>query len=183
MPTVKEKSNKLFDSLKSDFGYSNKMESPKITKIVISTTTGSIKDPKKKELMADRLAKITGQKPSSRPAKKSVATFKIRQGDSIGYQVTLRGPRMYDFLEKFVNIALPRTRDFRGIKQTAMDEMGNITIGVKEHTIFPETSDEELKDVFGMAITITTTSKDPKQTKAMLEKLGFIFRKTETSSK
>lgn len=167
--------------MKGDFGYSNKMQAPRITKIVISTATGSIKDAKKKELIADRLAKITGQKPSSRPAKKSVATFKIRQGDAIGYQVTLRGPRMYDFLEKLVSVALPRTRDFRGIKATATDEMGNITLGIKEHTIFPETSDEELKDVFGMAVTITTTSKDPKQTQAMLENLGFIFRKTDSS--
>lgn len=181
MKSVKEKEIKLFDSLGKDFGYKNKMQAPRISKVVLSVATGSIKDPKRKELIADRLARISGQKPSSRAAKKSVATFKIRQGDPIGYQVTLRGPRMYDFLEKLVNVALPRTRDFRGIKATAVDEMGNITIGIKEHTIFPETSDEELKDVFGIGVTITTTSKDPKQTQKMLENLGFIFRKAETA--
>jgi large subunit ribosomal protein L5 len=182
MPSVKEKSNKVFENLKGDFGYKNKMQAPRIVKVVISTATGSIKDPKKKELIADRLAKISGQKPSSRPAKKSVATFKIRAGDAIGYQITLRGQRMYDFLERLVNVALPRSRDFRGLKPSTLDEIGNITIGIKEHTIFPETSDEELKDVFGLAITIVTTSKDPKQTQAVLEKLGFIFRKPEPAS-
>src|SRR4051812_12396704 len=122
MKSVKEKENKLFESLKADFGYKNKMQAPKVVKIVLSTATGSIKDPKKKELIADRLARISGQKSSSRAAKKSVATFKIRQGEPIGYQVTLRGPRMYDFLEKLVNVALPRTRDFRGLKASAIDE-------------------------------------------------------------
>lgn len=179
MKSIKEKENKLFEDLKNDFGYKNKMQAPRVKKVVLSSATGSIKDPKKKELIADRMTKISGQKASSRAAKKSVATFKIRQGDPIGYQVTLRGQRMHDFLDKLFNVALPRTRDFRGLKLSALDEMGNFTIGVKEHTIFPETADEELKDVFGIAVTLVTTSKDKKQTQAMLEKLGVIFRKVE----
>src|SRR5581483_546040 len=181
MPTVKEKQNKMFDTLKGEFKYKNKMQAPKVVKVVLSSATGSIKDPKKKELIADRLTKISGQKVSPRAAKKSVASFKIRQGDQIGYQVTLRGPRMFDFLEKLVNVSLPRTRDFRGVKLSVLDDLGNFTLGIKEHTIFPETSDEELKDVFGLAVTIVTTSKDKKQTEKFLESLGFVFRKTEAN--
>ena len=121
----------------------------------------------------DRLAKITGQKPSLRSSKKSVASFKVRQGDPIGVSVTLRGARMYDFLDKLVHIALPRTRDFRGLKATAIDDMGNITIGIKENTIFPETSDEDLKDVFGLAITVVTTAKTKAEAEAFFRHLGF----------
>ncbi len=183
MKSVKEKENKLFDSMKGDFGYKNKMQAPRIVKIVLSSATGSIKDPKKKELIADRMTKISGQKVSPRSAKKSVATFKIRQGDEIGYQVTLRGQRMYDFLDKLTSVALPRTRDFRGVNLKAIDEMGNFTVGIKEHTIFPETADEELKDVFGLAATIVTTSKDRKQTEKMLQNLGFIFKKAVAERK
>src|ERR1700689_1434817 len=105
MKSVKEKENKMFDTLKGDFGYKNKMRGPRIVKILLSSATGSIKDPKKKQLVADRMTKISGHKVSPRSAKKSVATFKIRQGDEIGYQVTLRGQRMYDFLDKLTNVA------------------------------------------------------------------------------
>ncbi len=177
MTTIKEKQNKIFETLKGEFKYKNRMQAPKIMKVVLSSATGSIKDPKKKELIADRITKISGQKVSPRAAKKSVATFKIREGDEIGFQVTLRGERMYDFLEKLVNVALPRTRDFRGIKLSALDEIGNYTVGIKEHSIFPETSDEELKDVFGLAVTLVTNSKDRNQTQKMMENLGFVFKK------
>ncbi len=176
-PTIKEKEKGLFDALKGDFGFTNKLQAPRITKVVLGATTGSIKDPKKKELVGDRLVKISGQKVSPKAAKKSVASFKIRQGDQVGYQVTLRGLKMYSFLDKLTNIALPRTRDFRGLNPAAIDDMGNFTIGIKEHTVFPETSDEELKDVFGFAVTIVTTSKDKKLTRIMLENLGFPFKK------
>lgn len=177
MKTIKELTIAAYPILKKDFGYTNIMQSPKITKVVISAGTGSVKDKKKIELIADRLAKITGQKPALRVAKKSIATFKSRAGDPVGYQVTLRGARMVDFLDKLIHIALPRTKDFRGISKTAVDSMGNYTLGIKENTIFPECSDEELKDVFGFAITIVTTSKDPKQTISFLETLGFPFKK------
>ena len=175
--SIKEKQNSAFETLKQEFHLKNKMQSPKLVKVVLSSGTGSAKDKHKKTLIGDRLAKISGQKASERTAKKSIATFKVREGDAVGYQVTLRGQRMIDFLDRLVNIALPRTKDFRGIKPTAIDEMGNYTLGIKEHTIFPETSDEELKDVFSFAVTVVTTSKDANQTKAFLTHLGFPFKK------
>ena len=127
--------------------------------------------------MEDRLARITGQKALTRGAKISIASFKSREGDTVGYQVTLRGERMHDFLEKLIHISLPRTKDFRGISPTSADEMGNFTLGIKEHTIFPETADEELKDVFGLAITIVTTAKSKEEVVKLLTHLGFPFRK------
>lgn len=163
---------KSFDSLKADFGYKNKMQSPKLVKVVISTGTGKVKDKKKVELIQDRIARITGQKTSPRGAKKSIATFKVRQGDTVGYQATLRGARMFDFMDKLVHIALPRSRDFRGISPKVIDAMGNMTIGLKEHTIFPEASDENLSDVFGLAITIVSTAKGKKEAEAFYRHLG-----------
>lgn len=180
METIKQKEQKSFEILKSKLGYKNKWQSPRILKVVISAGTGSFRDPKKKELALDRLTKITGQRPAVKGAKQSVAAFKVRQGDPIGLQVTLRGKRMYDFLDRLISIALPRTKDFRGIPVSAVDEMGNYTLGIKEHIIFPETADEELKDVFGLAITIVTTSKTKEETKAFLESLGFPFKKTDS---
>lgn len=178
-----ELNKESFKSLKDKFAYKNVMQAPKLTKLVISTGTGSVKDKKKVELIADRLAKITGQKPATRTSKKSVASFKVRQGDLVGYQITLRGRRMCDFIDKLVHIALPRTKDFRGITKTAVDQMGNYTLGIKEHTIFPETSDEDLKDVFGFGITIVTTSKNKEETLAFMEYLGFPFKKIEDKKK
>jgi large subunit ribosomal protein L5 len=180
METIKQKTAKAFDALKGDFGYKNAMQAPKIVKVVVSSGVGSQKDKKKIELIADRLSKITGQKPVRKGAKQSVAAFKVREGDTVGMQVTLRGGRMYDFLDRLVNIALPRTKDFRGISSNGIDEMGNYTLGIKESTIFPETGDEDLKDVFGLAVTVVTNVRDPKQTKAFLLHLGFPFKKTET---
>lgn len=172
-----------YKAMKEKFGYKNPMQSPTLSKLVISTGTGSVKDRKKVELIADRLSKITGQKPAPRASKKSIASFKVRQGDLVGYQVTLRGKRMCDFIDKLVHIALPRTKDFRGISKTAVDDMGNYTLGIKEHTIFPETSDEDLKDVFGFGITIVTTSKKKEDTIAFLEYLGFPFKKEEVKKR
>jgi large subunit ribosomal protein L5 len=177
METLKQKQNKSFDSLKSEFGYKNSMQSPKIIKVVISTGVGSFRDKAKNKVVEDRLAKITGQKAAPRSAKVSIANFKSREGDIVGYQVTLRGQRMYDFIDKLVHISLPRTKDFRGISTTSADEMGNYTLGIKEHTIFPEAADEELKDVFGFAITIVTTAKSKKEVIALLTQLGFPFKK------
>lgn len=177
MKTIKEKQNKTFDVFKGSFGYKNAMQAPKITKVTVSVGTGSVKDKAKAELIADRVARITGQKPSPRAAKKSIATFKSRQGDTIGYLATLRGARMLAFLDKLFNIAIPRTRDFKGLNRTAIDDMGNLTIGIKEHTIFPETADEELKNVFGIAVTIVTTAKNKKEAIAFFGHLGVPFKK------
>ena len=181
--TTYELNKDSFNALKGQFGWKNPMQSPRLTKVSISTGIGSIKDKKKVELIADRLAKITGQKPAMRGAKKSIATFKVRTGDPVGYQVTLRGKRMCDFIDRLVHIALPRTKDFRGITKTAVDEMGNYTLGVKEHTIFAETSDEDLKDVFGLGITIGVSSTKKAETLAFLEYLGFPFKKGEETKK
>lgn len=177
MKTIKEKTKEAFDALKTEFHYKNVMQAPKIQKVVVSCGVGSMKDKKKIELVADRLSKITGQLPARKGAKQSVAAFKVREGDTVGMQVTLRGERMYDFLDRLVNIALPRTKDFRGIPMSGVDEMGNYTLGIRENTIFPESSDEDLKDVFGFAVTIVTNVRDTKQTKAFLAHLGFPFKK------
>ncbi len=177
METIKEKQNKVFDSLKKEFGYINKMQTPFISKVVVNVGIGSVKDKSKRELVPGRLAKITGQKPSPRGAKKSIATFKLREGDVIGQMVTLRGDRMNKFLDKLINVALPRTRDFKGINRGAIDEMGNLTMSIKEHIIFPETADEELKNVFGMGITFVTTAKTKKEAEKLFELMGIPFKK------
>lgn len=183
METTKEKSTQAFETLKERLSYRNPMEAPRLSKVVINVGIGSVKDPKKKELIKDRLIRITGQKPADRGAKQSIASFKTRQGDIIAYQVTLRGQRMYDFLDRLLHIALPRTKDFRGIPLSGLDEMGNYTLGIREHTIFPETSDEELKDVFGMSVTVVTTAKNKEEAKEFLTHLGFPFAKSGVDKK
>jgi len=170
--TTKELEKEAYDTLKPVFAYKNRLQAPRLVKVVVSTGTGKVKDKKKIEVIEDRLARITGQKSAPRGAKKSIASFKVRQGDVVGYQVTLRGARMYDFLDKFIHISLPRTRDFRGIDAKAIDILGNITIGIKESTIFPETADEDLKDVFGLAVTIVTTAKGKKEAEAFFRHIG-----------
>lgn len=174
---LEKRMKETFSAMKDVGGYKNPMQAPKIVKVVLNVGVGSVKDKKKKELIEDRLMKITGQKPSSRPAKISIANFKSRQGDIVGYQVTLRGGRMNDFLERFIRIALPRSKDFKGIPLTSLDEIGNMTIGIKEHTIFPETADEDLKDVFGMAITIVSTAHNRKEAEAFFRHIGIPFTK------
>jgi large subunit ribosomal protein L5 len=173
---TKDQQKSAFTTLGKEFGYKNVHESPKLMKIVISSGVGSAKDKARVALVEGRLARITGQKPAVRTAKQSIAQFKVREGDTVGYQVTLRGTRMYEFLDKLVHIALPRTRDFRGLNATAIDDMGNITIGIKEHSIFPETSDEDLKDVFGIAITLVTTAKNKKEAEAFFRHLGIPLK-------
>lgn len=177
MQSVKEKQNTIYETLKGEFGYTNKMQTPKLVKIVISSGTGSAKDKTRNELVATRLAKITGQKSVSRTAKQSIASFKLRQGDPIGVMVSLRGARMEGFLDKLINIAIPRMRDFKGLSTKSIDNMGNYTLGIKEHTIFPETADEDLRNVFGMSITIVTTAKSKKEAEAFLRALGVPFKK------
>ncbi len=183
--TVKEKEIGSFEKMKEAFHYKNTMAAPKMKKIVLNVGTGTAikKDKNKNEAISDRLAKVTGQKPALRGSKKSVASFKVRQGDPIGVVVTMRGARMYAFLEKLINVALPRTKDFRGISRKAVDDIGNMTIGIKEHTIFPETADEDIRDVFGMAITLVSSAKNKKEGVAFFELLGIPFKKEEDSKK
>ncbi len=178
MKTTKEKVQGGFEALKETLGYTNTMQSPRLSKVVISVGTGKVQDKNKLSVIQERLSRITGQKSSPRPAKKSIASFKLREGDIIGYQITLRGPRMFSFLDKLIHIALPSTKDFRGIKVSAIDDMGNITIGIKEHTIFPETADEDVKDIFSFAITIVTTAKSKSEAEAFLRHIGIPLQVT-----
>lgn len=179
METTKQKLAKSFDALKAEFGYTNVFSSPRLLKVVVSSGTGSRmkNDKNKNDFISERLGKITGQKPSARQAKQSIASFKLREGEVIGQMVTLRGERMYSFVDKLVNIAFPRTKDFRGLESKGIDDVGNLTIGIKEHTIFPETGDEELKDVFSLAVTFVTTAKTKKEAKAFFDYLGIPFKK------
>ncbi len=181
METLKQKQLGAFDALKGQFGYKNRLASPRILKVIVSVGTGSgmKKDRTKNDFVSDRLLKITGQKPAIRGAKQSIASFKTRTNDPIGQVVTLRGARMWDFLDKLVNIALPRTKDFRGITRTSAGELGNMSIGIREHTIFPETSDEEISQVFGMSITIVTTAATRPEGLAFFEYMGFPLKKED----
>jgi large subunit ribosomal protein L5 len=181
MEQIKEKAATSFKALKGEFGYTNLMQAPKLVKVVISVGVGKVSDKARRKMIEDRLGRIAGQKVTPRAAKKSIASFKSRQGDIIGYQATLRGTRMNHFLDKLIHIALPRTRDFRGIPLSSIDEMGNISIGLKENTIFPECSDEDIKDVFGFAITIVTTAKTKKEAEAFLRLIGFPLQEAKAA--
>jgi len=183
--TVKEKEAEAFEKMKNTFHYKNAMATPRLQKIVVNVGTGTAikKDKNKNEAISDRLAKITGQKVALRGAKKSISSFKVRQGDPIGVVVTLRGKRMYAFLEKLINVALPRTKDFRGISRKVVDNIGNLTLGIKEHTIFPETADEDIKDVFGLSITLVSSAKTQKEGFAFFELLGIPFKGEEEKKK
>jgi large subunit ribosomal protein L5 len=178
MKTLKEKTEASYTTLKDKFGYKNKMAAPRLVKVVVSSGTGSgvKKDKNKNDFVIDRISKITGQKPTLRQSKKSIASFKIRQGDPVGVSVTLRGARMYGFLDKLFNVAIPRTKDFRGIDKKIVDSIGNVTIPIKEHTIFPETGDEELKDVFGLAVTVVTTAKTKEEATEFFKLIGIPFK-------
>ena len=178
MQLIQEKQKTAFNDLKADFGWSNLMQAPRVEKVVVSVGVGRMtKEKGRVETVADRLEKITGQKPASRGAKKAISTYKTRVGDKVGYQVTLRGARATDFLNRLIHIALPRTKDFKGISTSAIDEMGNYTLGIKEHSVFPETADEDIKDVFGLGVTVVTTAKNKKEAEAYLRHLGFPFKK------
>lgn len=181
---VQEKEKQSYEVLGERFGYTNRMQAPKLEKIVISTGVGKIRhDKNKMDVIEDRLTKITGQKTAVAMAKKSIAQFKVRAGDVSGYKVTLSGQRAYDMLDKLIHVALPRTKDFRGIKRTSVDEMGNLTIGIKEHTIFPETGDEDIRDVFSLAVTVVSSAPNAEQALAFYEYLGVPFRKLEEDKK
>lgn len=172
MSTTKTKQQEAYLALAKEFGYTSPMQGPRIQKIIVSSGVGKKRDKKQLEYIADRLSRITGQKAAPRAARLSIASFKVREGDTVGMQVTLRGARMYDFIDKVIHIALPRTRDFRGLTAKSIDDMGNFTIGIKDMTIFPETADEDLKDVFGLAITIVTTAKSKAEAEAFFRFIG-----------
>lgn len=164
----------VVSKLMKDFGFKNVNAVPKMTKVVVNVGFGkSIKEPKVAEAVEATLKRITGQKPLLTKAKKSISNFKVRAGQIIGAKVTLRGKRMYDFLEKMVRVALPRVRDFRGLSSKGFDERGNFTIGFKEHLSFPEIRPDEVERIHGLEITIVTTAKNKEEAKKMFTYLGF----------
>jgi large subunit ribosomal protein L5 len=170
--------DKLVPELKEKLGLKNTMQVPRILKITVNMGVGeAVADKKVMDAATADMAKITGQKPAVTKAKKSVATFKVRDGQAIGCKVTLRGDRMYEFLDRLVSIAIPRIRDFRGISTRSFDGRGNYSLGVKEQIIFPEIQYDQVDQIRGMDITITTTAVDNKQGRALLEAFSFPFRK------
>lgn len=176
--SIKEKYKKIaVPEMKKKFDFKNDLAVPKIVKVVVNTGVGRVKDEKQTEVIEKQLGLIAGQKPAKRPAKKSIASFKIRQGDLAGYSVTLRGSKMYDFLDRMLNIAIPRIGDFRGLDPKAVDSAGNLNIGFKEHTIFPEISDEDIRMIFGLQATIVTTAKTRDEALELFKLLGFPFKK------
>ena len=165
-------------SLMKEFNYSSSMEAPKIVKVVINMGVGdAIDNPKNLDEAVAELTQIAGQKPVITKAKKSIANFKLREGMPIGCKVTLRGERMYEFLDKLFNISLPRVRDFHGVSATAFDGRGNYTLGVKEQLIFPEIEYDKIDKVRGMDVVIVTTAKTNNEAHALLKEMGMPFTK------
>ena len=165
-------------SLTEKHGYTTPMLVPKIEKIVVNMGVGdALANSKNLEAAVSDLAKITGLKPIETKAKKSIAAFKVREGHKIGCKVTLRGERMYEFLDKLISIGLPRVRDFRGLSSKSFDGRGNYTIGIKEQLIFPEINFDEVEKVRGMDIVIVTTAKNNEEAFELLKELGVPFRK------
>ncbi len=170
--------DKLVPELKTKLGLKNTMQVPRILKITVNMGVGeAVADKKVMDAATADMAKITGQKPAVTKAKKSVATFKVRDGQAIGCKVTLRGDRMYEFLDRLVSIAIPRIRDFRGISGRSFDGRGNYSLGVKEQIIFPEIQYDQIDQIRGMDITISTNAHDDKSGRALLEAFNFPFRK------
>src|SRR5581483_11349900 len=164
--------------LKQELKVANVMQVPRITKITVNMGVGeAVADRKVMDAAVTDLTKITGQKPLITKSRKAIASFKIRAGLAVGAKVTLRGPRMYEFLDRLISIAMPRIRDFRGISPRAFDGQGNFSLGVKEQIIFPEIQYDQIDQIRGMDITITTTAKDNRQGRALLEAFNFPFRK------
>ena len=168
----------IVPKLKADLGVANVMQVPKITKITVNMGVGeAVADRKVMDAAVADLTKITGQKPMVTKSRKAIASFKLRQGLAVGCMVTLRGDRMYEFLDRLISIAMPRIRDFRGVSARSFDGRGNYSLGIKEQIIFPEIQYDQIDTIRGMDITITTTASDNKQGRALLEAFNFPFRK------
>jgi large subunit ribosomal protein L5 len=183
MQLAEQYKKEVIPSMMSKFGYKNPMAVPKIEKVVINTgfgrmIAGKTNDEQKKisESILNDLSLIAGQKPTLTLAKKSISSFKIRENLPIGARVTLRGKKMFDFLERLINIGLPRSRDFRGIDQNSIDKKGNLTIGIKEHIAFPEISPEKTKTIFGFEVTAVTTVKTKEEGIELFKSLGFPIK-------
>lgn len=164
--------------MKERLGYKNNMEVPKISKVIVNIGIGpAIKEPKMLDIMIKDLIKITGQKPIQTKAKHAISGFNIREGMVVGLKVTLRKARMYDFLERFINIVLPNVRDFKGLSKKGFDGHGNYTVGIKEQVVFPELRTEEITRLHGLEININTTAKTKEETETLFRFLGFPIAK------
>jgi len=182
MPVAKKLKNQyqedVIPALKEKFGYKNVYEIPKLVKITVNMGVGeAVQNVKMLDAAVKELTKIVGQKPVITRAKKSIATYKLRAGMPIGTMVTLRGEKMYDFMQKLVSVALPRIRDFRGVNDKSFDGRGNYSLGLKEQMLFPEIKYDDVDVTRGMDITIVTTAKTDEEAKALLAELGMPFRK------
>ena len=179
LPRLKEEyKGRVIEALKEEFGYTNVMQVPKLERIVVSRGVGAaVADKKLIEYAVDELTNITGQKAIATMSKKDVANFKLRKGMPIGAKVTLRGERMYEFLDRLITSALPRVRDFNGIKANGFDGRGNYSLGVIEQIIFPEINIDRIKKIDGMNITFVTSASTDKEAKSLLTELGLPFKK------
>jgi len=179
--SLKEKYQKEIKAkLKEQFNYTNDHQIPKVLKVVVNVGFGrNVKDKDLIEAVGKTLTKISGQKPVFTKSKKSISAFKIREGMVIGAAVTMRGPRMYDFLDKLVNATFPRVRDFRGIKKTCIDRNGNLTVGFKEHIAFPEIKVEETDTIHGLEVSVATSAKNKEEGLALLKLIGFPFKEED----
>jgi len=179
IPRLKEEhKSRVISALTEEFGYKNVMQVPKLERIVVSRGVGAaVADKKLIDYSVEELTKITGQKAIATISKKDVATFKLRKGMPIGAKVTLRGERMYEFLDRLITSALPRVRDFNGIKATGFDGRGNYSLGVTEQIIFPELDIDKIKKIEGLNITFVTTANTDKEAKSLLTELGLPFKK------
>jgi large subunit ribosomal protein L5 len=169
----------VIPGMKAKFGYQNVLAIPKMLKATLNVGISRAineKDSRYSEVVKDTLIKISGQKPVEILAKKSISGFKIREGLLVGMKVTLRGQRMYDFLDKFVNAVLPRTRDFRGLSPDLIDQRGNLSIGMREHLVFPEIKTEDVQKIHGLQITVTTNAKNKEEGLELFKLLGFPFK-------
>jgi large subunit ribosomal protein L5 len=180
MPRLKERYIKeVVPALQKEFGYQNVMQVPRLVKVVVNVGLGeALQNAKALDAAAKDIAAITGQKPIITRAKKSIATFRLRAGNPIGVKVTLRGKRMYDFLDRLFNIALPRVRDFRGVSPDSFDGRGSYTLGLREQLVWPEIHYDSIDKVRGMEITIVTTAKTDDEARQLLRLLGMPFRKS-----
>lgn len=178
-PRLKTRYNtEIAKELQKELKLSNILEVPRLEKITVNAGLGKAKDEKRiLEVASNTIAKITGQHPVETVAKKSIATFKLREGSKIGVKVTLRGDRMYEFADRFINLVLPRLRDFHGVANRAFDKQGNYSIGLPDQSVFPELSYEDTATPHGLQIIFTISAKSPAQAKILLEKMGMPFEK------
>jgi large subunit ribosomal protein L5 len=169
----------ILSKLKEKFGYKNNLEAPKLVKVVVNVGFGRhIKEKAYIDNVVNSLSRIAGQKPILTKARKSISSFKVREGMVIGACVTLRGSRMYDFVEKLIHITFPRVRDFRGISEKSADKLGNLTVGFREHLAFPEIKADEVENVFSLEVSLTTNAKTREESLELFRLMGFPFKKS-----